>query len=85
MERLTTPGPGGGYALPPGGEAAALRRLGELLDAYGRLGAPHAEIAERMEAMKAQGRQKSAQFRELLGEKLTIQNMLSLWETYGIR
>ena len=35
--------------------------------------------------MKAQGRQKSAQFRELLGEKLTIQNMLSLWETYGIR
>ncbi|WP_300295006.1 hypothetical protein [uncultured Intestinimonas sp.] len=85
MERLTTPGPGGSYALPPGGEVAAIRRLGQFEDAYERLRARHAEIAERMEAMKAQGRQKSAQFRELLGEKLTIQNMLSLWETYGIR
>ena len=85
MERLTMPGPGGSYALPPGGEAAAIRRLGQFEEAYERLRARHAEIAERMEAMKAQGRQKSAQFRELLGEKLTIQNMLSLWETYGIR
>ena len=38
-----------------------------------------------MEALKAQGKQKSAQFRELFAEKLTIQNTLTLWETYGIK
>jgi len=37
-----------------------------------------------MEALKAQGKQKTAQFRELFAEKLTIQNTLTLWETYGI-
>ena len=42
------------------------------------------ELAGRMEALKAQGKQKTAQFRELFAEKLTIQNTLTLWETYGI-
>ena len=38
-----------------------------------------------MEALKAQGKQKTAQFRELFGEKLMNQNTLALWETYGVR
>lgn len=43
------------------------------------------EVTARMEALKAEGKQKTAQFRELFAEKLTIQNTLTLWETYGIQ
>ena len=62
----------------------AAERLGRYEDAHGRLLARQEELAGRMEALKAQGKQKTAQFRELFAEKLTIQNTLTLWETYGI-
>ena len=68
MERITVPGPDGGFSVPAGLEQEA-----------------EEELAGRMEALKAQGKQKTAQFRELFAEKLTIQNTLMLWETYGIQ
>ena len=84
MERITVPGPDGGFSVPAGLEQEAAERLGRYEDAYERLTARRSELAGRMEALKAQGEQKTAQFRELFAEKLTIQNTLTLWETYGI-
>ena len=84
MERITVPGPDGGFSVPAGLEQEAAERLGRYEDAHGRLLARQEELAGRMEALKAQGQQKTAQFRELFAEKLTIQNTLTLWETYGI-
>ena len=84
MERITVPGPDGGFSVPAGLEQEAAERLGRYEDAHGRLLARQEELAGRMEALKAQGKQKIAQFRELFAEKLTIQNTLTLWETYGI-
>lgn len=84
MERITVPGPDGGFSVPAGLEQEAAERLGRYEDAHGRLLARQEELAGRMEALKAQGKQKTAQFRELFPEKLTIQNTLTLWETYGI-
>ena len=84
MERITVPGPDGGFSVPAGLEQEAAERLGRYEDAHGRLLARQEELAGRMEALKAQGKQKPAQFRELFAEKLTIQNTLTLWETYGI-
>ena len=84
MERITVPGPDGGFSVPAGLEQEAAERLGRYEDAHGRLLARQEELAGRMEALKAQGKQKTAQFRELFSEKLTIQNTLTLWETYGI-
>ena len=84
MERITVPGPDGGFSVPAGLEREAAERLGRYEDAHGRLLARQEELAGRMEALKAQGQQKTAQFRELFAEKLTIQNTLTLWETYGI-
>ena len=75
MERITVPGPDGGFSVPAGLEQEAAERLGRYEDAHGRLLARQEELAGRMEA---------AQFRELFAEKLTIQNSLTLWETYGI-
>ena len=81
MERITVPGPDGGFSVPAGLEQEAAERLGRYEDAHGHLLARQEELAGRMEA---QGKQKTAQFRELFAEKLTIQNTLTLWETYGI-
>ena len=84
MERITVPGPDGGFSVPAGLEREAAERLGRYEDAHGRLLARQEELAGRMEALKAQGKQKTAQFRGLFAEMLTIQNTLTLWETYGI-
>lgn len=84
MERITRPVPGGDYILSSGEKEEAIQRLGQFEDAYERLILRREEIVVRMEELRGAGRQKSAQFRELLGEKLTIQNMLLLLESCGI-
>ena len=85
MERITVPTQPKGWAVPAGREAEAAERLGRFEDAWACLEARRTEVTDRMEALKAQGKQKSAQFRELFAEKLTIQNTLALWETYGVK
>ena len=85
MERITVSGPDGTYEIPEGQESAAARRLASFENAWERLTARQGEIAAKMEALKAQGKQKTAQFRELFVEKLMNQNTLALWETYGVR
>lgn len=84
MERITVPGPDGGFSVPAGLEQEAAERLGRYEDAHGACWPARRSWPGRMEALKAQGKQKTAQFRELFAEKLTIQNTLTLWETYGI-
>ncbi len=79
------PGPQGGWEIPAGREGDAAVRLAAFENARERLLARQGEIAARMEALRAQGKQKTAQFRELFAEKLTIQNTLTLWETYGVK
>ena len=45
----------------------------------------YAGIMSKMEALKAQGREKSATYRQLMGNKLMYKDMLSLYELYGLR
>ena len=51
MERITVPGPGGGFSVPAGLEQEAAERLGRYEDAHGRLLARQEELAGRMEAL----------------------------------
>ena len=83
MDHIAIPGPEGGWVIPEGREGEAAQRLAAFERAYQRLTDRQEELAGRMEALKAQGKQKTVQFRELFGEKLTIQQLLQLWETYG--
>ena len=39
---------------------------------------------ERMQALRAQGKEKSVTFRQLMGEKLQLQAMLELYRVYGL-
>ena len=44
----------------------------------------YADTVERMEALRAEGKTKSATFRQLMGDKLFYQNLLSLYKIYGL-
>ena len=43
-----------------------------------------AATEERMQALRAQGREKSVTFRQLMGEKLQLQAMLELYKMYDL-
>lgn len=38
----------------------------------------------KMESLKAQGKEKSVTFRQLMGDKLTYQNILNMYKMFGI-
>ena len=43
-----------------------------------------ADVVRKMERLKSDGREKTVTFRQLLGEKLQLQSMLTLYEFYGL-
>ena len=45
----------------------------------------YAGIVSKMDALKSQGREKSATYRQLMGNKLMYKEMLFLYELYGIK
>ena len=45
----------------------------------------YAGIVRKMETLKAQGKEKSATYRQLMGNKLMYKDILSLYELYGLR
>ena len=51
-----------------------------LADLQARLAATE----ERMQALRAQGKEKSVTFWQLMGEKLQLQAMLELYRVYGL-
>ena len=44
----------------------------------------YADTVANMEALKAADKTKSATFRQLMGDKLMYQNMLTLYKLYGL-
>lgn len=42
------------------------------------------DVTAKMEKMKAEGRTKSATYRQLMGNKMMYQNMLSMYKIYGL-
>lgn len=42
------------------------------------------ETSDKMEQLKAAGKEKSATFRQLMGNKLMLQNMLAMYQAYGL-
>ena len=42
------------------------------------------QTVRRMERLKAEGKEKTATYRQLMGNKLTAQNLLQLYRMYGL-
>ncbi len=41
-------------------------------------------VSAKMEMLKAEGKTKTATYRQMTGRKLTLQNMLSMYQIYGL-
>ena len=46
--------------------------------------ASYEAAVRQMQQLKAEGKTKAVRYRELMGEKLTYQNMLSIYRSYGL-
>ena len=64
-----------GYAVPPERLPDAIRRLGELEDWMEGLEAERDALSARLDALRKEGKEKSARFRETLGEKLLVSSI----------
>ena len=62
-------------------EERRLEAFEKMLEAVQR---EYCEIQNRMEDQKKKDRTKSATYRQLMGRKVMYQNMLSLYELYGL-
>ena len=45
----------------------------------------YADMQQKMDALKAQGKEKSATYRQLMGNKLMYKQMLFIYELYGLK
>lgn len=45
----------------------------------------YADMQQKMDALKAQGKEKSATYRQFMGNKLVYRQLLSMYELYGLR
>ena len=79
-QRLTEPTPEGYRADAD----AALERLGRLEDRIAKLQAEYDQTVASMEALAAQGKEKTVTYRQLFANKLQLQAMLSYYRTYGL-
>lgn len=44
----------------------------------------HETVCGRMETLKAESKTKTVTYKQLMSRKLTLQNMLSIYEIYGL-
>ncbi len=82
MERLTRR-EGGGYAADD--PTAALERLGRFEDFYESIQAGQAQLSQELAALRDAGKQKSYEFRERMGKKLTNTEILLRLEQFGLK
>ena len=84
MERYTKKEQGN-ITVPPDQLEQALERLAAFEDLACGLEEEQQQIAQRLGTLREQGKEKTVQFRELLGQKLVNNNMILLLERYRIR
>lgn len=46
--------------------------------------AQHAQAEDKMRALKAQGRERTATYRQLMGQKLQLAQMLEMYRAFGL-
>ena len=62
-----------------------LKRLAAYDQMYGELLKERDGVLASMDKLRETGKEKGATYQQLLAQKLTLQNLLSRFESYGIR
>lgn len=74
-----------GWALRDGVDcAAAIERLARFEQCRSAAQTEYLDIERKLEGLRAQGRQNSATFRQLLGQKLTLSAVLARYDAFGL-
>ncbi len=60
------------------------KRLEAFEKMFAAVRSEYADITGKMEKMKAEGKVKTVTYQQLLARKMTYQNMLSMYEIYGL-
>jgi len=60
-------------------------RLAAFERMYAGVLAEQKEVLARLDALRAAGKQTGATYKQLLAQKLTLQNLIGRFETYGIK
>ncbi len=60
------------------------KRLEAFEKMFAAVRSEYADITARMDKMKAEGKVKTVTYQQLLARKMTYQNMLSMYEIYGL-
>ena len=60
------------------------KRLEAFEKMFAAVRSEYADITAKMEKMKAEGKVKPVTYQQLLARKMTYQNMLSMYEIYGL-
>ena len=75
----------GHYTVPEADLPRALQRLAGLENMLEELTARQTDIPAELAQLKAAGKEKTVRYRELLGQKLLLNEMLALLERHGVR
>jgi len=84
MTRFTIDG-SGRYTVPESSLPQAIQRLAAFEDVLEELAIGQADIPLELAKLKAAGKEKTVRYRELLGQKLLLNEMAALLERHGIR
>ena len=63
----------------------AINKLAKFENAFDDLILKQIKISEELEKLRAEGKTKSVKFKQLLAEKMTNNNILILFKTYGLQ
>ena len=73
------------YTVPEADLPRALQRLAGLENMLEELTARQTDIPAELARLKAAGKEKTVRYKELLGQKLLLNEMVALLERHGVR
>lgn len=84
MQRLTEKLADGSYTVAETLQEEALQKLAKYENFHDALQTQQQELTQKLEALRAEGKKNSVQFREALGNKVMATNTLALLRVHGI-
>ncbi len=85
MDRFTKRTKEGRFVVDSSRMEAAIQRLAQFEDAYQELTDSQTQIHPKLKKLRADGKEKTVRYREMMAQKLVNLNMLLFLEKYGIR